>query len=59
MHGEVQNKSIGDGGFGYDPLFTPNGFDETLGTLDVEIKKKLSHRSHAIDRAMKIIKVIV
>ncbi len=59
MHGQVQNKSIGDGGFGYDPLFTPNGFDETLGTLDVEIKKKLSHRSHAIDRAMKIIKVIV
>jgi XTP/dITP diphosphohydrolase len=59
MHGEVQNKSIGNGGFGYDPLFTPNGFDETLGTLDGEIKKKLSHRSHAIDRAMKIIKVIV
>jgi cytosine/adenosine deaminase-related metal-dependent hydrolase len=37
----------------------PNGYDETLGVLDIVIKKKLSHRSYAMDRAMKIIKVII
>jgi XTP/dITP diphosphohydrolase len=59
LHGQVQNSSVGDGGFGYDPLFIPNGYDETLGVLDIVIKKKLSHRSYAMDRAMKIIKVII
>lgn len=55
MHGAVIDKEIGDGGFGYDPLFIPEGFDETLGTLPVNIKKNLSHRTKALDLALKLI----
>ncbi len=59
MYGDVINKEIGDGGFGYDPLFIPNGYDETLGFLDIKIKKDLSHRSKALKLAMKLLKVIL
>ncbi len=56
MYGVALTEAIGDGGFGYDPMFIPLGYDNTLGELDDEIKKKLSHRSKALDLAKKIIK---
>ena len=56
MYGVALTEAIGDGGFGYDPMFIPLGYDNTLGELDDEIKKKLSHRSKALDLAQKIIK---
>ncbi|WP_373073394.1 RdgB/HAM1 family non-canonical purine NTP pyrophosphatase [Sulfurimonas sp.] len=58
MYGTALTKAIGDGGFGYDPMFIPLGFDKTLGELDDEIKKKLSHRSKALALAKKIIKTL-
>ena len=51
MYGDAQNSASGDGGFGYDPMFIPLGFDKTLGLLDDAIKKKLSHRSKALSLA--------
>lgn len=59
MYGDVIDRSIGEGGFGYDPLFIPNGYTKTLGNLDNSIKKNISHRAKAVALAMKIIKVIV
>lgn len=59
MHGMVINKQIGDGGFGYDPMFIPNGFDKTLGELNHEIKKEFSHRSKALKLAIKVLEVII
>ncbi|RXK02780.1 non-canonical purine NTP pyrophosphatase [Halarcobacter bivalviorum] len=59
MHGKVINKEIGDGGFGYDPMFIPNGFDKTLGELPSEVKKEFSHRSKALDLAKKVLDVIL
>lgn len=56
MYGTALAKAIGDGGFGYDPMFIPLGYDKTLGELDDEIKKKLSHRAKALSLAKKIIK---
>lgn len=38
----------GQGGFGYDPLFVPNGFAETFGELPEAVKNKISHRSKAV-----------
>jgi XTP/dITP diphosphohydrolase len=38
----------GRGGFGYDPLFIPTGYDRTFGELDEGIKNKLSHRARAL-----------
>ena len=48
MHGSAITQARGEGGFGYDPIFIPQGYDKTLGELDNEIKKKLSHRSKAL-----------
>ncbi len=48
----------GDKGFGYDPMFIPLGFDKTLGELDDEVKKGLSHRSRALALAEKIINIL-
>ncbi len=59
MYGTVINKSVGDGGFGYDPLFIPFGYKQTLGILDGSIKKELSHRTKALKLAMKLIKVLI
>ncbi len=55
-HGAVEGRLItkeqGEGGFGYDPLFIPEGFNETFGVLPAETKNQLSHRALALD-AMK------
>ena len=39
----------GDGGFGYDPLFVPDGHEESFSRLGEEVKNTLSHRSGALD----------
>lgn len=55
MHGTALSKAVGDGGFGYDPMFIPLGYDKTLGELEDDVKKKLSHRSKALSLAKLII----
>jgi len=55
MYGTALTETKGNGGFGYDPMFVPNGYDKTLGELDDEIKKKLSHRSKALSLAKRIL----
>ena len=55
MYGDVIDKEIGDGGFGYDPMFIPAGYEKTLGELPVKVKKELSHRSKGLALAMKVI----
>jgi|SRR5574344_1130889 XTP/dITP diphosphohydrolase len=59
MHGMATNKEIGTNGFGYDPLFIPNGFNKTLGELDLEVKKEFSHRSKALNLAKKVLEIII
>lgn len=59
MHGTVINKQIGEGGFGYDPMFIPNGYDKTLGQLPYEVKKSFSHRTKALNLALKVLEVIL
>jgi XTP/dITP diphosphohydrolase len=56
MHGDVIDEPRGEKGFGYDPMFIPKGYDLTLGELDDAIKKSISHRSQALNLAMKILK---
>ncbi len=54
MWGEVIAETRGDKGFGYDPMFIPEGYDKTLGELDEEIKQRISHRAKAL-RLAKIV----
>mgnify|MGYP002640075279 FL=1 len=58
MYGTALSERKGEGGFGYDPMFVPEGYDKTLGELPDEIKKKLSHRSKALSLAKKILKAL-
>ncbi|WP_201352316.1 RdgB/HAM1 family non-canonical purine NTP pyrophosphatase [Hydrogenimonas urashimensis] len=58
MHGKVIDTPRGEGGFGYDPIFIPEGFDKTLGELEPEVKKRLSHRSKALRLAKPIIDML-
>lgn len=46
--GTLTESPSGNGGFGYDPIFMPNGYDKTYGCLSEEEKNKTSHRGKAI-----------
>lgn len=46
--GTIAEHPMGNGGFGYDPLFIPNGYTESFGMLDSSIKNQISHRSKAL-----------
>lgn len=58
MRGNVIDEARGDKGFGYDPMFIPQAYKKTLGELDEDIKKNISHRSKALELAKIIIKTI-
>jgi XTP/dITP diphosphohydrolase len=45
--GTITSSPRGENGFGYDPIFVPNGFDETFAELPAETKNKISHRAKA------------
>ena len=48
--GRILNAPRGNGGFGYDPLFVPNGFDQSYAELGEATKNRISHRSRALDK---------
>ena len=58
MHGDVITEPKGDKGFGYDPVFIPSGYEQTLGELDDDVKSKISHRGQALELAKPIIKML-
>lgn len=47
VHGRIAREPRGEGGFGYDPLFVPEGRDRTFGELGPEVKESISHRAEA------------
>ena len=55
MYGKVIDIEKGQNGFGYDSLFVPKGFEQTLGELDDDTKATISHRYKAI----KLIKILL
>ena len=48
VEGHLALEERGDGGFGYDPLFVPEGYDKTFGELSQQIKNSISHRANAL-----------
>jgi XTP/dITP diphosphohydrolase len=47
--GQIATEAQGTHGFGYDPLFIPDGYTTTFGVLDKQIKAKISHRAQACE----------
>ena len=58
MYGNVIDEARGDNGFGYDPMFIPQGFTKTLGELDEQTKKSISHRTKALNLAKYILGIV-
>lgn len=49
--GVIIEEGRGGNGFGYDPLFVPNGYSETFAELSSEVKNRISHRANALRKA--------
>jgi XTP/dITP diphosphohydrolase len=48
VNGEIIRERRGGEGFGYDPIFMPDGYDKTFAELGMDIKNKISHRARAV-----------
>lgn len=55
VRGRIATEEYGNGGFGYDPVFIPDGYDKTFGELPAAIKNQISHRSRALQELVKVI----
>lgn len=50
LHGRIIKEPRGTGGFGYDPIFVPDGYEKTVAELELEEKNKISHRAKAFNK---------
>ena len=55
VRGRIAEEEYGQGGFGYDPVFIPEGYDKTFGELPAEIKNSISHRARALQALVKVL----
>lgn len=55
VRGRIATEEYGEGGFGYDPVFIPEGYDKTFGELPAAIKNSISHRSRALAELVKVL----
>ena len=57
VRGRIATEEYGEGGFGYDPLFIPEGYDKTFGELPAEVKNGISHRARALTKLVGVLKM--
>jgi XTP/dITP diphosphohydrolase len=52
VEGEIIQNRKGTGGFGYDPVFMPKGYDKTFAEIPLSEKNKISHRAQAMKKLL-------
>ena len=55
VNGKISLYEEGEGGFGYDPVFIPEGYKKTFASLPTEVKNTISHRARAMEELSKIV----
>lgn len=55
-NGVIAESKSGAGGFGFDPVFIPDGYDKTFAELGAEVKNKISHRGNALQKFLKYLR---
>ena len=56
VKGSISNEKMGDAGFGYDPIFIPEGFSESFAQMTSDMKNSISHRYRATEELSKYLK---
>jgi XTP/dITP diphosphohydrolase len=56
VNGVILHEKSGSLGFGYDPIFQPDGFNKTFAEMSLEEKSKISHRSIAMNKLIQFLK---
>lgn len=56
VDGTISTTLHGTGGFGFDPIFIPDGYEQTFAELDEDVKNKISHRARALQKMIEFFK---
>lgn len=56
VEGTIRHQPAGNGGFGYDPIFQPDGYDITFAEMTMDAKNKISHRARAMEKLITFLK---
>jgi len=57
VNGQIATMPQGNQGFGYDPIFIPEGYNESFGVLGKEVKSLISHRARAVKKLIEFLKM--
>ncbi len=56
VNGQITSEPRGTGGFGYDPIFLPDGYEQTFAEMTIEEKNAMSHRARALTKMVAYLK---
>ncbi|RTZ68608.1 MAG: non-canonical purine NTP pyrophosphatase, RdgB/HAM1 family [Aquificaceae bacterium] len=59
VKGYITDTPRGDKGFGYDPIFVPEGFNVTFAQMELSQKQKISHRGRALKKLVQLLKTLL